>query len=51
MAAGLVEDELWAREEKALEFVPSPALLWAFLGVFRPGEDVTWLGAEAFDGE
>ena len=49
LAAGLVENQLWAREETALEFVPSPALLWAFLGVFRPGEDATWLGGEAFD--
>ena len=51
LAAGLVEDELWAREEKALEFVPSPALLWAFLGVFRPGEDATRLDGEFFDGD
>ncbi len=51
LAAGLVEDELWAREEKALEFVPSPALLWAFLGTFRPGGDAIRLGGEAFDGD
>jgi hypothetical protein len=50
LAAGLVEDELWAREERALEFVPSPALLWAFLGTFRPGGDATRLDGE-FDGE
>ena len=49
LAAGLVEDELWAREEQALEFVPSPALLWAFLGVFRPGRDATRLDGEFFD--
>ena len=48
LAAVMVQDVLCAREEQALEFVPSPALLWAFLGVFRPGEDATLLGAEAF---
>jgi hypothetical protein len=51
LAAGLVEDQVWAREEKALEFVPSPALLWAFLGVFRPGEDATRLGGEDFEND
>ncbi len=50
LAASLVDDELWAREERALDFVPSPALLWAFLGTFRPGEDATRLDGE-FDGE
>ena len=49
LAASLVEDELRAREGTRLEVVPSPALLWASLGVFRPGEGVTLLGAEAFD--
>ena len=51
LAAGLVKDELWAREERALEFVPSPALLWAFLGTLRPGEDTTPLGGESFDND
>ena len=50
LSAGLVEDELWAREERALDFVPSPALLWAFLGTFRPGEGATRLYGE-FDGD
>ena len=50
LAAGLVEDELWALEERALDFVPSPALLWAFLGHFRPGEDAALLDGE-FDGD
>ena len=50
LAAGLVGDELWAREERALDFVPSPALLWAFLGTFRPGGDATWLDGE-FSGD
>ena len=50
LAAGLVGDELWVREERALDFVPSPALLWAFLGTFRPGEDATPLDGE-FDGD
>ena len=49
LAASLVEDQLRAREGTRLQVVPSPALLWASLGVFRPGEGVTLLGAEAFD--
>jgi hypothetical protein len=49
LAASLVEDQLRAREGTRLEVVPSPALLWASLGVFRPGEGVTLLGAEALD--
>jgi hypothetical protein len=49
LAASLVEDKLRAREGTRLEVVPSPALLWASLGVFRPGGDVTLLGAEALD--
>ncbi len=49
LAASLVEDQLRALEGTQLQVVPSPALLWASLGVFRPGEGVTLLGAEAFD--
>ena len=49
LAASLVEDQLRAREGTRLQVVPSPALLWASLGVFRPGEGVTLLGAETFD--
>ena len=49
LAASLVEDRLRAREGTRLNVVPSPALLWASLGVFRPGEGVTLLGAEVFD--
>lgn len=48
LAASLVEDELRAREGTQLQVVPSPALLWAGLGVFRPGQGVTLLGADAF---
>ena len=51
LAASLVEDRLRAREGTRLQVVPSPALLWASLGVFRPGEGVTLLGAEAFDND
>ena len=47
LAASLVEDQLRAREGTRLEVIPSPALLWASLGVFRPGEGVTLLGAES----
>ena len=49
LAATLVGDEMCSREERALEFVPSPALLWASLGIFRPGEGATRLGAEAYE--
>ncbi len=48
LAASLVEDQLRAREGTQLQVVPSPALLWAGLGVFRPGERATLLGADAF---
>ena len=51
LAATLVEDQLRAREGTRLEVVPSPALLWASLGVFRPGDGATLLGAEAFGDE
>ena len=49
LAASLVEDQLRAREGTQLHVVPSPALLWAGLGVFRPGEGVTLLGADGFE--
>jgi hypothetical protein len=49
LAASLVEDQLRAREGTQLQVVPSPALLWAGLGVFRPGEGVTLIGADTFD--
>ena len=49
LAASLVDDQLRAREGTQLQVVPSPALLWAGLGVFRPGEGVILIGADAFD--
>lgn len=49
LAASLVKDRLMAREGTRLDVVPSPALLWASLGVFRPGEGVTLLGANTFE--
>ena len=51
LMASLVEDQLRAREGTQLEVVPSPALLWASLGVFRPGDGATRLRAEAYDGD
>ena len=51
LEAILVEDQIRAREGTQLEVVPSPALLWASLGVFRPGESATLLNAERFDGD
>ncbi len=51
LTASLVEDQLRAREGTQLEVVPSPALLWASLGVFRPGDGATRLRAEAYDGD
>ncbi len=49
LAASLVGDELRAREGTRLEVVPSPPLLWASMGHFRPGEGATLLAGEAFD--
>ena len=49
LAASLVGDQLRAREGTQLEVVPSPAMLWAGLGVFRPGEGAILFGADAFD--
>ncbi len=51
LTASLVEDQLRAREGTQLDVVPSPALLWASLGVFRPGEGATRLRAESYEGE
>ncbi len=51
LTASLVEDQLRAREGTQLDVVPSPALLWASLGVFRPGEGATRLSAESYEGE
>ena len=49
LAVALVDDDLRAPEGTALQVVPSPPLLWASLGVFRPGDGVTLLGAEERD--
>ena len=49
LAVALVDDDLRAPEGTPLQVVPSPPLLWASLGVFRPGDDVTLLGAEQRD--
>lgn len=50
LAVALVDDDLRAPIGTPLQVVPSPPLLWASLGVFRPGEGVTLLGAEQRDG-
>ncbi len=46
LAVALVDDDLRAPMGTPLQVVPSPPLLWASLGVFRPGAGVTLLGAE-----
>ena len=51
LMASLVEDQLRAREGTQLEVVPSPALLWASLGVFRPGAGATRVRAESYAGD
>ena len=51
LAASLVGDRLMAREGTRLEVVPSPSMLWASLGVFRPGAGATLLGGETFEGD
>ncbi len=50
LAVALVDDDLRAPMGASLQVVPSPPLLWASLGVFRPGDGVTLLGAEERDG-
>ncbi len=49
LVAALVDDELRVPEGTSLQVVPSPPLLWASLGVFRPGRGVVLLGAEQMD--
>jgi len=49
LAVALVDDDLRAPTGTPLQVVPSPPLLWASLGVFRPGDGVTLLGAEERD--
>ncbi len=49
LAVALVDDDLRAPRRASLQVVPSPPLLWASLGVFRPGDGVTLLGAEERD--
>ncbi len=49
LAVALVDDDLRAPLGTPLQVVPSPPLLWASLGVFRPGDGVTLLGAEERD--
>jgi len=51
LAVALVDDDLRAPRGTPLQVVPSPPLLWASLGVFRPGDGVTLLGAEERDDE
>jgi len=46
LAVALVDDDLRAPLGTALQVVPSPPLLWASLGVFRPGEGATLVLAE-----
>jgi len=49
LVAALVDDDLRVPEGTPLQIVPSPPLLWASLGVFRPGRGVVLLGAEELD--
>ena len=51
LAVALVADELRAPVGVPLQVVPSPPLLWASLGVFRPGKGATLLGAEGREEE
>ena len=48
--AALVGDELRVPDALPLQLVPPPALLWATLGVFRPGADAELLGGRVADG-
>jgi hypothetical protein len=49
LAVALVDDDLRAPVGTPLQVVPSPPLLWASLGVFRPGEGATLVRAEERD--
>ena len=49
LAVALVDDDLRVPAGTPMQVVPSPPLLWASLGVFRPGDGVTLLGAEERD--
>ena len=48
--AALVGDELRVPDGLPLQLVPPPALLWATLGVFRPGAGAELLGGRVADG-
>lgn len=48
--AALVGGELRVPPDADRRLIPPPPLLWAALGVFRPGDDAAFLGAEALDG-
>ncbi len=49
LAVALVDETLHAPEGTPMQVVPSPPLLWASLGVFRPGNGATFLGGEVRD--
>ena len=49
-AAALVGDELRLPGRLPLELVPPPPLMWAALGVFRPGEGMRLLDGRRADG-
>lgn len=51
LAVALVDDELRAPVGTPMQIVPSPPLLWASMGVFRPGAGATLLGAEGREEE
>ncbi|MDE2980998.1 MAG: hypothetical protein OXU74_07360 [Gemmatimonadota bacterium] len=48
--AALVGDELRIPAELPSELVPPPALFWAALGVFRPGDDATLVAGREDNG-
>lgn len=49
LAAALVDDKLHVPKGTPLRVVPSPPLLWASLGMFRPGPRAVLLGAEELE--
>ena len=46
LAVALVADDLRAPPGAPRGVIPSPPLLWASFGIFRPGDDAVMLGAE-----
>tara|TARA_B100001123_G_scaffold450485_1_gene621472 strand:+ start:7669 stop:8367 length:699 start_codon:yes stop_codon:yes gene_type:complete len=45
LAVALVDNDLRAPRETPMQVIPAPPLLWASMGVFKPGDSLELLGA------